>query len=175
MGFSLPPPIAAAAVALAMTCREHGIEWVATGGVARALQGFDTTPGDLDVEVDEAACVRAAAALGLEARSAGGGTVTSVRAVGSWHGVALDMSGGVTVHGPGGHLHADFAVMRAFARRVVVDGQEIWAAPVEEQIARALVAGDGARLDRIADERPSDFTLDDFYLAVRLAAASASR
>jgi hypothetical protein len=175
VAFSLPPDLEAALAALADRFEERDVEWVVTGGVARALAGFSTTPGDLDVEVDEAAAHRAAAAAGLRAARETAGAASSIRGRGAWHGIDLDVTGGLALHGPGGHLHADFPLMRAFATPSEVAGRTVWAAPVEEQIARAVVAGDERRLDRIADERPRGFAVDGFYLSVRLAAASASR
>jgi hypothetical protein len=175
VAFSLPPDLEAALAALADRFEERDVEWVVTGGVARALAGFSATPGDLDVEVDEAAAHRAAAAAGLRAARETAGTASSIRGRGAWQGIDLDVTGGLALHGPGGHLHADFPLMRAFAMPAEVAGRTVWAAPVEEQIARAVVAGDERRLDRIADERPRGFAVDGFYLSVRLAAASASR
>ena len=175
MAFSLPPDLEAAVAALADRFEERGVEWVVTGGAARALAGFAATPADLDVEVDEASAHRAAAAVGLRATRETGGAASSIRGRGVWRGVDIDVTGGLTLHGPGGHLHADFPLIRAFATPTEVAGRTVWAAPVEEQIARAVVAGDEGRLDRIADERPRGFAVDGFYLSVRLAAASASR
>jgi hypothetical protein len=89
--------------------------------------------------------------------------------------VSLDISGGLTFHGPGGNLHADFPLLRLFAKPIAVNGRTVSVMPVEEQIARSVVMGAADRLDRIADERPADFVVDDVYLSLRLAAASASR
>lgn len=175
MAFSLPPDLEAAVAALADRFDERDVEWVVTGSVARALAGFAATPRDLDVEVDEAAAHRAAGAVGLRAARESTDSAASIRGRGRWRGVDIDVTGGLALHGPGGHLRADFPLMRAFAARAEVAGRTVWAAPVEEQIARAVVAGDEPRLDRIADERPPGFAVDGFYLSVRLAAASASR
>jgi hypothetical protein len=171
---SLPPPLRAALVALAERLDGAAIDWVVGGGTARALLGFDTEPQDLDIEVDEGATHRAAVCVGLVEHREDDAAVESIRAQGDWHGVALDISGGITFHGPGGNLHADFPLLRLFAKPVTVDGRVVWAMPVEEQIARSVVAGAGHRLDRIADERPADYVVDDVYLSLRLAAAASS-
>ncbi len=162
-------------IALAATFADRGVDWVVAGSTGRALAGFAVTPRDLDVEVDEGSVHRAAAAAGLRAAREADASIASVRARGTWHGVELDVSGGLTLHGPGGSLAPDFALLRGSAKPVDVGGRTVWVAPVEEQIARSLVAGDERQLDRIAEERPGGFEVDDLYLAARLAAASASR
>jgi hypothetical protein len=171
----LPPPLHAALLALADTLDAAGIDWVVGGSTARSLLGFTTTPSDLDIEVDEGVAAAAAACLGLTSHREQDPSVESIRAQSTWHEVELDISGGMTFHGHGGNLHADFPLMRMFAKAVVLNGRTIQVMPVEEQIARSVVAGTGERLDRIADERPADYVVDDVYLSLRLAAASASR
>lgn len=175
MPFSLPPQLEGALIALAERLDAAAVEWVVCGSTARALLGFTVVPNDLDVEVDIMTADAAATCVGLTARPERDAAVSSVRAQGDWHGVALDITGGLTFHGPGGHLHADFPLMRLFAHTVMVGGRTVQVAPVEEQIARSVVAGTGDRLDRIADERPAGYRVDDVYLSLRLAAASASR
>lgn len=175
MPILLPPPLHAALLALAEQLDGTGIDWVVGGSTARALLGFSATPRDLDIEVDEGVTAEAARRLGLTSHRETDPAVESVRAQATWHDVALDISGGITFHGPGGNLHADFPLLRMFAKPVLLDGRTVQVMPIEEQIARSVVAGAGDRLDRIADERPPDYHVDDVYLSLRLAAASASR
>ncbi len=175
MTFSLPPPFETALIELAERLDGAGLDWVVGGSTARALMGFAVTPQDLDIEVAEDATHEAAVCIGLVEHAERDARVTSVRAQGTWQGVPVDISGGISLQGPGGHLHADFPLLRQFAKPVVLGERTIWAAPVEEQIARSVVTGTADRLDRIADERPAGFVVDDLYLSLRLAAASASR
>ena len=63
-------------------------------------------------------------------------------------------------------------MLRLFSKAVLLAEHTIWVAPVEEQIARSVVAGTGDRLDRIASERPADYVVDDVYLSLRLASAA---
>ena len=148
------------------------IDWVVGGSTARALLGFAVTPRDLDLEVAEAATHAAASAIGLAAHRDEDPHVTSMRAQGTWGGVEIDLIGGLTFHGPGGNLHADYALLRRFSKAVLLGDRTIWVAPVEEQIARSAVAGTSERLDRIASERPADYVVDDVYLSLRLASAA---
>ncbi len=175
MPFSVPPQLETTLIALAERLDAASIDWVVGGSTARALLGFAATPRDLDIEVAEDATQAAASAIGLTAHRDEDPNVTSIRAQGTWGGVAIDVIGGLTFHGPGGNLHADYPLLRLFSKAVSLSERTIWVAPVEEQIARAVVAGTGDRLDRIANERPANFVVDDVYLSLRLAAASASR
>ncbi len=172
MPFSLPPQLATALIALAERLDGAATDWVVGGSTARALLGFSVIPDDLDVEVAEDAMQTAAAAVGLVARYEADDQISSLRAQGAWCDVAVDISGGLTHHGAGGHLHADFPLLRRFAKPIEVGRCTVWAMPIEEQIARAVVAGAADRLDRIADERPSDYVVDDVYLSLRLASAA---
>lgn len=175
MPFSLPRPLHAALIALAERLDAAAIDWVVGGSTARALLGFSVTPRDLDIEVDEGTTHATATCLGLIEHREDGAAVESIRAQGLWQDVSLDISGGLTFHGPGGNLHADFPLLRLFAKHVAVNGRAVSVMPIEEQIARSVVVGAADRLDRIADERPADYVVDDVYLSLRLAAASASR
>ncbi len=175
MTFSLPPPFETALIELAVRLDGAGLDWVVCGSTARALLGFSVTPQDLDIEVAEDAAHAAAACLGLIEHAERDARVTSVRAQGTWQGVPVDVNGGLTFHGPGGNLHADYPLLRLFAKPVTVGGRTVWVAPVEEQIARTVVAGAADRLARIADVRPAGYFVDDLYLSLRLGAASASR
>jgi hypothetical protein len=159
-------------IALAEQLDAAAIDWVVGGSTARALQGFAATPRDLDLEVAEDATHAAASAIGLAAHRDEDPNVTSTRAQGTWGGVEIDLIGGLTLHGPGGHLHADYPLLRLFSKAVPLRERTIWVAPVEEQIARSIVAGAGDRLDRIANERPAGYIVDDVYLSLRLASAA---
>ena len=100
---------------------------------------------------------------------------SSLRAVGRFVDHDVDLTGGLTVCGPGGVLAHDFPLLRRVARSINVAGHAVPVAPLEEQIARATVLADAGRLERIAREAPSAYTRDETYLALRLAAASAAR
>lgn len=175
MPFSLPPPLQTALIALAERLDDAEIDWVVGGSTARALLGFSVAPRDLDIEVDGGTTHATATCLGLIEHRVDDAAVESIRAQGLWRDVSLDISGGMTFHGPGGNLHADFPLLRLFAKPIAVNGRTVSVMPVEEQIARSVVVGAADRLDRIADERPADYVVDDVYLSLRLAAASASR
>ena len=175
MPSSLPPALQHALIALAARLDAAGVDWVIAGSAARALAGFAVIPRDLDVELDEADVPRAAAAVGLEAGRAIDERGGSLRAVGQFAAQEVDLTGGLTLRGPGGVLAADFPLVRRFTRPINVAGHEVPVAPVEEQIARATVLGDAGRLDRIAREAPPGYARDETYLALRLAAASAAR
>jgi hypothetical protein len=159
-------------IAVAERLDAAAIDWVVGGSTARALLGFTATPRDLDLEVAENATHAAASAIGLAAHRDEDSHVTSMRAQGTWGGVEIDLIGGLTLHGPGGNLHADYPLLRRFSKAVSLHGRTIWVAPVEEQIARSVVAGAGDRLDRIAVERAAGYVVDDVYLSLRLASAA---
>ena len=142
-------------MAVAESLDAAAIDWVVGGSTARALLGFAATPRDLDLEVAEEATHAAASAIGLAAHRDEDPHVTSMRAQGTRGSVEIDLIGGLTCHGPGGNLHADYALLRLFSKTVLLAEHTVWVAPVEEQIARAIVAGTGDRLDRIARERPA--------------------
>lgn len=171
----LPPDLRAALATVADRLDAAGVEWLVTGGVARSLGGFDSTPRDLDLETPEPHTRRAAAALGLTADWCADAHARSLRATGPVAGVDVDVSGGLEIRGPGGCLPADYPLMRLLARAARVDGRTVRVAPIEEQIARAVVAGDDARLDRIAADAPPGYAPDGYYVSLRLSAASARR
>jgi hypothetical protein len=110
--------------------------------------------------------------VGLVAARETDARAASVRAKGLLDGVELDITGGLESHGPGGNLLADFRMLLMSSRAVDVDGRTIRVAPPEEHIARSVVAGDGARLDRLADGRPDGYAVDQAYLSARLASAA---
>lgn len=172
---SLPPDLHTVLLELARRLHDGGIPWVVTGSTGRALLGFDETPDEIDAEMPESAVPAAARLTGLALRRDADAHVSSIRAQGTVHGIGLDLCGGYTLHGPGGNLHADFPLMREYATPVDLGGCTVLVAPIEEQIARSVVAGAELRLDRIADHRPEGYRVNELYLSLRLAAASASR
>lgn len=172
---TLPSALHAVLVQLARRLDGAGIPWVVTGSTGRALLGFDEAPDEIDAEMPESAVPEAARLTGLTLRHDVDEHVSSVRAQGTVNGVGLDLCGGYTLHGPGGNLHADFPLMREYAATVDLGPCTVLVAPVEEQIARSVVAGAELRLESIADHRPDGYRVNEFYLSVRLAAASASR
>jgi hypothetical protein len=167
----LPPPLTAALAFVAERLDDAGVDWMLAGSCARALQGFAVEPRDLDIEVAPAHLGRAAAALGLTPRRHADPTAVSERATGPVAGVEVDLTAGLVVRGPGGVLPADHALARLFGRTARVGTRAVVVMPFEEQVARAVVRGDGDRLDRLAAEAPSADVLEGTYLALRLAAA----
>lgn len=148
--------------------------FVVGGGTGRRLLGAARRPGDLDLECDPADAPRAAAALGLPrpATDRGGGW-SSLRSRGLVAGVEVDLSAGVAVDGPHGRLPADHALLVAWSVPVRAVAVDLWCAPPEEALVRALVAGDLTRLARVAARGGPPPRIG--YVSARLAAASASR
>jgi hypothetical protein len=172
----LPPRTAAALGAALARLERHGVEALVAGSAGRALLGFAVRPRDLDLEVAAEDAGRAAAALGLLARDGDDGHAASTRARGRVAGVDVDLTAGLVVRGPLGRLPPDHAAMRRLARPVPVGPATAWVAPVEEQIVRAIVAGDEGRRLQIASEAPHGFRPDEDYVDARLSAArSAAR
>jgi hypothetical protein len=169
---SLPPPLHAALAAVAERLDGAGVDWVVSGSAGLALAGFAIVPRDLDIEVEADDAPAAAAAVGLVAARETDARVSSVRARGAWDGVELDITGGLEFHGPGGNLLADFRILLVSSTAVDVAGRTVRVAPVEEHIARSIVAGDAARLDRLADGRPKGYLVNEVYLSRRLASAA---
>lgn len=169
----LPPPrILAALVAVSARLDDAGVPWLLTGGTARALLGSTRRPSDLDLEVDAADAVRAAHALGVEARRDDDGTVGSLRATGRIAGVDVDVSAGITVRGPAGVLTPDWPRQMRAASTARVAGRDVRLAPVEEMLARALVREDAAKARRQLDHAlPAPRAA---YVAARLRAVTSS-
>jgi len=169
----LPPRLEAVLGAVAMRLATACVPWVLAGSAARALEGATRRPRDLDIEVSLADAERAGSALGCEMTAASGGGWSSLRATRVLAGVEIDLCAGITVAGPEWRLEPDDATVVAWARTVRVAGHRIVLAPSEETLARAIVAADWARLEKLAAgggpaPRPD-------YVARRLAAAKAVR
>ena len=173
---SLPPRVLAALVAVADRLSPGGAEWLLAGSAGRALQGFAVRPDDLDLEVSSRGAGAAAEALGAELRRDAGGGRTSERARVIVARSRIDLTCDLEVEGPHGRLGADFDRQLAWAAPVEVAGRTMLLAPVEEALARALVRGDWATLERLSREaaagtagppRPA-------YVAWRLSSARAS-
>jgi hypothetical protein len=174
----LPPRALAALAAVAARLDAAGVEWLLAGSAGRALAGFRVRPGDLDIEATAAHARAAARALGLSIAHVSGAGRASWRAVGIVAGIGVDLSGDLSVDGPGGRLAPDLALQRAWASPATVAGRTVWVAPVEEAVARALVAADWALLGRLAREAAGGPppALRPAYVALRCsAAASAAR
>jgi len=163
-------------VALAELARRlgsAGIDWMLAGSAARALAGATVEPRDLDIEVAVVDADRVAAALGCVLAVAQGQGWSSLRGQCILEGVEVDVSAGVTVLGPEWGLEPDEATVRAWSRSVSLEGHPIALAPPEEQLVRALVAGDWTRIAKISGgggppPRPA-------YVFRRLASARAVR
>ncbi|MFN8110889.1 MAG: hypothetical protein U0Y82_13750 [Thermoleophilia bacterium] len=135
-------------VAGALTGR--GVRWALTGSAAAALLGATRPPRDLDLEVAVADMAEAAEALGMQFVLQDDGVIAGHRAVAVRGGVEVDISAGVTVTGMHGRLTPDDGALTTAARTVMVDGVPIPCRAPEESLARALVAGDWARVAKIA-------------------------
>jgi hypothetical protein len=169
----LPPRIAAALAELARRLGSADVEWMLAGSAARALAGATADPRDLDIEIAAGDADRAAAVLGCVLAVDQGHGWRSLRGRCVLDGVEVDVSAGVTVLGSEWGLEPDEATVRAWSRSVAVGGYVITLAPPEEQIVRALVAGDWARIAKITGgggppPRPA-------YVFRRLASARAVR
>jgi len=167
----LRPRITTALTAVAAALDVAGVEWLLTGGTARALSGWRHDPGDIDIEISAHSAEGGAAALDLPLRDEGDGRSRSMRATGMVCDVAVDLTSDLEVEGAGGRLAPDFPLQRTFARSVELGGRRLWIAPIEEAVARALVRGDWGSLARLAAEAPRDAELRAAYLSLRLAAA----
>jgi len=144
-----------------------------SGSAARVLTGAVGEPRDLDIEVAEADAERAAAALGCALVADEGHGWTSLRGRCVVVGIEVDLSAAITVIGAEWGLEPDDQTLRAWSRSATVGGYPIALAPVEEQLVRALVAGDWTRIAKISGgggppPRPA-------YVFRRLASARAVR
>lgn len=143
------------------------------GSAAQALAGATVAPRDLDIEIAAIDADRVAGALGCVLAAESGNGWSSLRGRCALEGVEVDVSAGVTVRGPEWGLESDDRMARAWSRSVAVGGYLITLAPPEEQLVRALIAGDWARIAKVSDgrgppPRPA-------YVFRRLAAARAVR
>ncbi len=171
----LPAPLTRALLTIADRLDAISSTWAVSGSSALALRGFTLTPNDLDIEMAETDVTVAARALGWEASERVDAGGRSVGARGQLHGTPVEIFGGFSRTGPGGSLPPDDAFIRLYSHRLAVARSDVWVQPVEEYVVRAIVAADAARLERVAAAAPEDFTLDETYVAVRLAAARAAR
>ncbi len=129
--------------AVQLRLESAGVPWRLAGSAALMLAGIPVRPSDVDVEVDAAHADRAARALGLPPpRRADGSGWSSLRAQGEIAGVGVDVSGGLTVTGPGGTLTA------ADADTVVAPAGAVSLLHPGEALARAVVAGSTDRRDK---------------------------
>ena len=149
------------------------VAWSLTGSAARLLIGGSRDPRDLDIEVAVRDAERAAAALGCELVTDDGAAWSSLRGRCEILGVEVDLSAGVIAAGAEWVLEPDEALAETWSRATSVDGRMIRIAPPEEQLVRAIVAGDWARIAKLAEgggppPRPA-------YIFRRLASARAVR
>ena len=155
--------------AVALRLDAASVPWLLAGSAARLLRGAPVRPGDIDVEVGAHDAARAAAALGLpHPAPAEGGGWRSLRAEGAINGVPVDLSGGITITGPGGTLTGpdpasaaspgDQAGASPAGGPVGPIGpwSGITLLPEGEALARAVVSGDDARRARAEDALPGD-------------------
>ncbi len=171
----LPAPLTQALLTIAGRLDALSSTWAVSGSTALALQGFSLTPNDLDIEMAETDVTVAAQALGWEATERVDDGGRSVGARGHFNDVPVEIFGGFSRTGPGGSLPPDDAFIQLYSHRMTVSRCDVWVQPVEEYVVRAIVAADAARLERVAAAAPHDFTLDETYVALRLAAARAAR
>lgn len=167
----LPPRLAAATAAVAARLAPTGADWWIASGCALRLQGGSNRPSDLDLECPEPHMDTVCAALGLTARRERGERIRSRHALGVLAGAELDVSAGLTVHGPGGVLPADDALVREWCAPRTVGGHEVLCAPPEEALVRWLAAGYWHRIAALAAAAPAPPRLD--YVVRRLASSKA--
>lgn len=172
MSSALRPQHALALQTLAGTLDEALAEWLLAGSTARKLAGWDVEPDDIDVEVSLHSIEAAADALDLTLRDDDTGVGHSLRAEGEISGVVVDLTANLEVEGPGGHLGPDFPLQRTWAKSMEVGGRRLWLAPVEEGLARAMVAGSWEAVSRLAAGAPADSPIRVPYLSLRLASAA---
>lgn len=172
---SLPPrPLAALAAVADLLARER-VDWLLAGSGGRALLGYRVRPADIDIEVSPAHAAAAARLLGAPLAESAGAGRSSRRGSLRVAGVDVDVTCDLTVAGPIRALAPDFALQLAWSHPLRVAGRDIRAAPVEETLARALVLGDWARLERVAAEGgPAGAPVRPDYVSLRLSAASSS-
>lgn len=140
--------------------------WWVTGGCAAALRGSPRRPGDLDIECHTADAEVVATALGLSLRPCDGGGISSLRAMGRFAGVPVDLTAGLVVRGSGGRVMPDDDGVYVRADVVMHAGFAVRVQPAEEAFARALASGNLSRMGRAVAglDRP----LDAAYVARRV-------
>jgi len=165
--------VLSAALAVAVRLAAVDVPWLLSGSAGRAFLGFSRRPRDVDVEVPEESIHRAARALGATPAFREDTGRSGWRATTSVRGVEVDLSAGLTVARVDGRppLRADFELEEEFASAVALAGRTIRIAPVEEQMAVAIVSADWARLARTVAGAPAGFRPRPAYFERRLAAA----
>jgi hypothetical protein len=151
---------------------DAGVPWLLSGGAGRALLGFSRRPRDVDIEVPGAHIAHAGRALGVTPAFDDRGGREGWRAAARIRGIDVDLFAGLTVVRSDGRppLGPDFALQEEFAVERSIAGRRVRVAPVEEQVAAAIVSADWARLSRITCGAPGDFRLRPAYLERRLGA-----
>lgn len=171
----LPPRSLAALLAAHDRLRAAGVDHLVVGGCARVLRGdraaVGRRPRDVDLEVAAADIVRAAAALDAPVFERVDAAITALQAGAVIAGVEVDLNAVIEVRGALGVLPEDWGARWGARRTVVVAGRGLPVGPGGEMVARALVAGDGARLRKATGDGPWP---DPDYVAARVAAAISS-
>lgn len=144
-----------------------GVEWAIGGSAARALAGFAVSPRDLDLEVPTGSAQAASTALGVPLTMQSGGGRSSRRGTTHIAGVEVDLSAGLVIDGLAP------AALTEITTIVVVGRRAIRAVTPEEQLCRAIVAGDEGRAARLQREAPLEWSLDYAYLESRAASVRA--
>ena len=143
--------------AVALRLDAAGVDWLLAGGASRLMRGEPGRPRDVDVEVREEDAARAAAALGLPPPAlAEGGGWRSLRSEGLINGVPVDLSGGLTVEGPGGGRLSGPAPVTVTPGVTVTSGVTVTLLPDGEALARAVVCGDDDRRARAEAVLPAE-------------------
>jgi hypothetical protein len=143
------------------------------GSAAWALAGAAAEPRDLDIEIATADAERAAGALGCVRELDQGDGWSSLRGQCGLEGVEIDVSAGMRVVGAEWGLEPDGQTARAWSRSASVDSYPVTLAPTEEQLVRALIVGDWARIAKISGGGGPPPRPD--YVFRRLASARAVR
>lgn len=164
--------MSAAIAWIAHALAEAEVQWLLTGGSARALAGTPSVPRDIDIEVAGTDAKRAAEALGIKATPTISRRMRSVRGHGTREGIPFDLSADVVVITPS-RLESDFALQWRFSHGVSLGKTALRVGPEEEPIVRAAAAGDDMRLRRLCHAAMARGLRPDYVLA-RLARASAS-
>jgi hypothetical protein len=169
----LPARLRPALAEIAARLEAADVAWALTGSAARMLIGASGDPRDIDIEVAVRDAERAAAALGCGLATDDGPAWSSLRGRCEILDVEIDLSAGVIVAGAEWVLEPDEALAETWSRVTSVDGRMIRIAPPEEQLVRAIVAGDWVRIAKVAagggpPPRPA-------YVFRRLASARAVR
>lgn len=167
----LPPRLAAVTVAVAHLLAPTGAVWWIAAGAALRMSGGAHRPTDLDIECPPADIGAVCAALGMTPRWEQGERIGSLRARGRLAGIDVDVSAGLTVHGPHGELPPDDALLVEWCTPGRAGGHPVLIAPPEEALVRWLAAGYWRRVARLAAAAPAAPRLD--YVLRRLSSSRA--